>query len=184
MIIVSWPAAFAGRQDKANGSFLAVMWENLADPIITGRGEVGHPKLYAEIDAPRSWDGSQICTAGWMGFRFLEMSVSELRDEPSPQAAPASDGVMMLKYVPKTGAWGEAELQQVTLSPAADPDKTIERRQVGVAELRFHAATWSDLPTLYHVVNALADLPVIEMRGGAVTRSRGGKTYRDQRILV
>jgi hypothetical protein len=35
-----------------------------------------------------------------------------------------------------------------------------------------------------HVVNALAALPIIEARGGAVTLSRGGKTYRDQRVLV
>jgi hypothetical protein len=27
-------------------------------------------------------------------------------------------------------------------------------------------------------------LPVIEARSGAVTRSRGGKTYRDQRVLL
>jgi len=33
-------------------------------------------------------------------------------------------------------------------------------------------------------VNALAALPVIEARDGAVSLSRGGKTFRDQRLLV
>jgi len=33
------------------------------------------------------------------------------------------------------------------------------------------------------VVNALAELPVIESRGGSVSQSRGGKPYRDQRVL-
>jgi hypothetical protein len=89
----------------------------------------------------------------------------------------------MLKYVPRTGAWGEAELHQVTFSPSGDPDKTIEQHQTGVGAVRFHHATPSDLPTMYHVVNALAALPVIEPRGGSVTRSRGGKTFRDQRVL-
>jgi hypothetical protein len=37
---------------------------------------------------------------------------------------------------------------------------------------------------MHHVVNALAALPVIEPRGGAVTLSRGGKSYRDQRVLL
>jgi hypothetical protein len=37
---------------------------------------------------------------------------------------------------------------------------------------------------MYHVVNALAELPVIETRGGSLTVSRGGKTYRDQRVLT
>jgi hypothetical protein len=50
--------------------------------------------------------------------------------------------------------------------------------------VRFHKASWSDLPTMHHVVNALAALPVIEARGGSVTLSRGGKSYRDQRVLL
>jgi len=76
MIWVSWPATFRGQRDHATGKFLAVVWENLADPIITGRGEIGHPKLYAEIAEPRQYNGAQICAAGWMGFRFLELEVS------------------------------------------------------------------------------------------------------------
>jgi Acetoacetate decarboxylase (ADC) len=183
MIDVSWPAIFTGRQNKATGRFLAVLWENLADPIITGRGEIGHPKLYAEIAEPRHWDGSQICAASWMGFRFLDLTVSELRDAPSPTKH-RSDGTLMLKYVPRTGTWGEAELHHVTLTPADDPDRTVERHQAGVGAVRFHRAAWADLPTLHHVVNALADLPIIEPRGGSLTHSRGGKSYRDQRVLV
>ena len=184
MIDVSWPASFTGEKDKASGRFLAVIFENLADPIIIGRGEMGHPKLYAEIAEPRFWDGAQTCAAGWMGFRFLDLTVSGLRDAPPSPARPSSDGTLMLKYVPRTGAWGESELHQVTLTPAEDPDKTIERQEVGIGAVRFHRAAWSDLPTLHHVVNALAELPILEPRGGWVTHSRGGKTFRDQRVLT
>jgi len=77
-----------GRQDKASGRFLAVVWENLADPIITGRGEIGHPKLHAEIAEPCLSDGAQICAAGWMGFRFLDLTVSEVRDAPPSATKP------------------------------------------------------------------------------------------------
>ena len=184
MIHVGWPATFTGSRDRATGRFLAVIWENLADPIITGRDEIGHPKLYAEIAEPRRWDGRQICEAGWMGFRFLDLAVSELRDAATDRPGGGSDGTLMLKYTPRTGDWGETDLCQVTLTPAADPDYHIERRQTGAATVRFHEAAWSDLPTMYHLVNALAALPVIETRGGAVTLSRGGKSYRDQRVLV
>jgi hypothetical protein len=48
----------------------------------------------------------------------------------------------------------------------------------------FHKADWSDLPTMHHVVNAPAALPVLEARGSAVTLSRGGKSYRDQHVLL
>jgi len=184
MIWVGWPATFTGSRDRATGKFLAVVWENLADPIITGRDEIGHPKLYAEIAEPRRWGGAQICTAGWMGFRFLELEVSQLHDTEQDRQGAASDGTLMLKYTPRTGAWGETDLCQVTLTPADDPDNHIEQRQTGAGTVRFHKASWSDLPTMHHVVNALAALPVIEARGGAVTLSRGGKSYRDQRVLV
>jgi len=184
MIWVSWPATFTGSRDRATGKFLAVVWENLADPIITGRDEIGHPKLYADIEEPRRWNGTQICTAGWMGFRFLELEVSQLHEADQVQQGAASDGTLMLKYKPRTGAWGETDLCQVTLTPAGDPDRHIEHHQAGAGTVRFHKASWSDLPTMHHVVNALAALPVIEARGGSVTLSRGGKSYRDQRVLV
>lgn len=184
MAWVSWPASFTGARDRATGQFLAVIWENLADAIITGRDEIGHPKLYADIEDARQWNGVQICSAGWKGLRFLELEVSQLQEvEKVPQAA-ASDGTLMLNYKPRTGAWGETELWQVTLTPAADPDRQILQRQTGVSAVRFRKAQWSDLPTMFNVVNALAALPVLEDRGGTVTLSRGGKTYRDQRVLV
>jgi acetoacetate decarboxylase len=184
MIWVGWPATFRGSRDRATGKFLAVVWENLADPIITGRDEIGHPKLYAEIAEPRRFNGVQICTAGWMGFRFLELEVSQLYDTEQDRQGAVSDEILMLKYIPRTGAWGETDLCQVTLTPAGDPDKHIEQRQTGAGTVRFRKASWSDLPTMHHVVNALAALPVIEARGGAVTLSRGGKSYRDQRVLL
>lgn len=183
MIHVLWPARFEGDEDEATGRFLAVVWENLADPIISGRDEIGHPKLYAAIAEPRTWNNVLHVQAEWMGFRFLDMSATDLADAPVPPVTTRSDGTLMLKYVPRTGDWGQADLLQATLSPSADPDRTIERYQRGSGLIRFERAAWSELPTMAHVVNALADLPVLEPRGASLVRSRGGKTYRDQRIL-
>jgi hypothetical protein len=67
-----------------------------------------------------------------MGFRFLELEVAQLRDADPVRPAAASDGTMMLKYIPRTGAWGESDLCQVTLTPADDPDNHVEQRQTGV----------------------------------------------------
>ena len=184
MIHVGWPVQFTGRRDRALGKFLAVVWENLADPIISGRDEIGHPKLYAEIEPPRFWDATYHCCAQWMGFRFLELKVSGIENKTEIEEAPASDGTLMLKYLPQTGAWGDAAQMQVTLTPAADPDRRVLSHQSGNAELRFHSATWSDLPTMAHVTNALAALPIEVMRAAKIVRSQGGKTYRDQRVLV
>src|SRR5258708_20688604 len=129
MIWVGWPATFTGSRDRATGKLLAVVWENLADPIITGRDEIGHPKLYAEIAEPRRWNGAQICTAGWMGFRFLELEVSQLQDAELVRLVAASDGTLMLKYIPRTGTPGETVVAQAPLTPAVHPDNPVNSPQ-------------------------------------------------------
>lgn len=185
MIHVWWPATFKGRQDSATGRFLAVMWENLPDPIISGREEIGHPKLYAEIPDVQITRSVYKGAAGWQGYQFLELEVSQLEDvEATASSQPRWDGTLMLKYLPRTGDWGESDVCQVTLTPAANSRLTVERIRVGDGVVRFHPAKWSDLPTMYHVVNALAALPILETRGGSVTWSRGGKSYLDQRVLT
>src|SRR5262245_29396614 len=74
---------------KSSGRFLAVMWENLADPIITGRGEIGQPKLFAEIPELRIVGGTYHCEASWMGFRFLDLQATELLEPVSETSARA-----------------------------------------------------------------------------------------------
>jgi Acetoacetate decarboxylase (ADC) len=151
MIHVWWPVTFNGARDRIVGRFL--MWENLADPIITGRGEIGQPKLFADIPEPRL--------------------------APVPQL----QGTLMLKYVPRTGEWGEADICQVSFTPAATPNLTVESRKAADGSVKFHRAAWRDLPTMYHVINALADLPVLSARAGSIATTRGGKSSLDQRIL-
>jgi len=175
---------FKGARDQAVGRFLAVMWENLADPIITGRGEIGQPKLYAEIPELRRVDGVYHCQASWMGFRFLDLRVTELVEPigetgPSPQM----DGTLMLKYVPRTGAWGEADICEVSFTPALTPDLTTESTKAAEGNVRFHHAKWRELPTMYHVVNALSDLPILSSRSASIAMTRGGKSNLDQQIL-
>ncbi len=185
MIQLWWPATFHGRRDHATGRFLAVMWENLADPIITGRDEVGQPKLYAEIPDFQSTNGRYHCSASWMGFQFLDVQISEMApSSPPPSREAPLEGTLMLKYVPRVGAWGEAEACQVTFTPMATPDLTVTRKTPAAGTIAFRRADWADLPTMYHVVNALADLPILASRGGSIACTQGGKSYRDTKILM
>jgi hypothetical protein len=72
---------------------------------------------------------------------------------------------------------------QVTCTPISTPDLTVDWRKPAVGTITFRRARWSDLPTMYHVVNALADLPVLAERGASIAHTYGGKSYRDTRIL-
>jgi acetoacetate decarboxylase len=80
---VKWPATFTGARDTATGPFLSVLWENLADPILTGRDELGFAKLYAGIDPPRVLGDRETHAATWLGHRFLD----PMPASPQPAAA-------------------------------------------------------------------------------------------------
>ena len=185
---VRFPATFNGQQDNVTGQLLTVLWENLTDPIITGRDELGVPKVYCELPEPTQNDGEYHLTASWLGFRFLDMRVGQLRRMSSEeistaQNAQSSAGDLHYKYIPKTGEWGSADVAYVTHIPAATPNRVIHEQSTGTGSVEFHQARWEDMPTQYNIVNALRALDIREWRGASMTRWTGGKDLSDAKIL-
>jgi hypothetical protein len=185
---VSFPATFRGERDHVTGSFLTVLWENLADPIITGREELGYAKIYCELPEPAIFRGERHLIAAWLGFKFLDVKVHGLRQQSAEEItalaqAPMGDGVLHYKYMPRTGEWGTADVAYATLTPAAKPNRAITERWVGEGSVQFHKARWEELPTQYNIVNTFYDLEIREYRGASVTKTVGDKDLSDQRIL-
>ena len=185
---VSFPARFQGERDTATGNFLTVLWENLTDPIITGREELGFAKIYCELPEPIVLRGEWHATASWLGFRFLDIQIDHLvpqsPDEIAALAqAPTNDGTLHYKYMPRTGEWGLPDAAYACLTPAATPNRVIQKRWTGQGTVAFHPARWEDMPTQYNIVNTFAALKILEYRGASVTQTIGGKDLSDQRIL-
>lgn len=192
---VSFPVEFTGKQDKARGTFLLILWENLTDPIITGREELGFSKLYAELPPARMFADTARVTASWLEFPFLDMEITGLTQATStaPAAAPAAPaaaaggdvlrGQMHWKYMPRTGEWGKADASYAVITPAGGSTQRTTERWNGKGTVKFHKARWEDMPTQYMIVNAFADLDVVEFRGATITKSVGGKDLSDQRII-
>jgi hypothetical protein len=185
---VSFPATFHGEQDRVTGNFLTVLWENLADPIITGREELGFAKIYCELPEPVVYGGAWHVTASWLGFRFLDVEVRNLRQQAPEEVeqilqAQTGDGTLHFKYIPRTGEWSTADVAYATLTPAATPNKVMKERWVGEGSVQFHRARWEDMPTQYNIVNTFYDLKIKEYRTASVTKAVGGKDLGDQRIL-
>ena len=189
------PVRFAprGGGEPVDGQFQPVLWENLGDPIITGREQLGHPKLYAQLPPPRQWNGVTHLRASWEDFTFAELELRCDRD-PDPEAlaglrTEAGAGLIARKYVPRTGCWGEADADYLTLTPMpgmsniADP-QPLPTIKVGTGTVRLNAPSWQDMPTQYHIVRRLAAL---EQRAPLDAVFMQGTTYADaydQRILA
>lgn len=180
---VTIPAKFNGQNDQVVGPFLTVLWENLADPIITGREELGFSKIYCELPEIRVLRDSAQSQASWLGFKFLDINVTNLK--PQTESAPAArvDGQLHFKYMPRTGEWGTADTQYAVMTPAEGSNSVVHENLIGDGSLNWHHARWEDLPTFYQVVNAFAELEVKEYVGGSLTRSVGAKDLSDQRII-
>lgn len=56
-------------------------------------------------------------------------------------------------------------------------------RQTGQGRFHFRRSEWEDLPSLYHIVNALADIELIELRAASLTVSEGSTDHSNQRIV-
>ena len=176
--LLSWPTIFKGNRDTVTGRFAAVLFENFADPIITGRDELGHPKIYCEIPRPVVLDDQWTCRLSWDGYEFLRVNVSELGDKPPTTEFVQTDGWVQYKYIPGTPPEAGPDCAYATQSPdPLDPDThenmTIDSRRWGTAEVAFCESRWEDMPTVYHVANAFAALPVHEVVMAAVTHVTG-----------
>ena len=185
---IKFPAAFKGKKDRVSGTFLAVLWENLADPIMTGREELGFSKIYCEIPEPRILDGQTHCIASWLGFKFMDLKVWKMK-QLSPQAIAENlkkqvenDGTLHYKYIPRTGDWGKPDVCYAVLTPSGS-NEVVKEMWLGEGTVQFHKAAWEDLPTMFNVVNTLQDLEIKEYRGATMVKSVGGRDISDQRIL-
>jgi len=187
MLGVKFLACFRGAQEEVTGDFLCVLWENLADPIVSGREELGFNKVYAELPAPDRGATSFSASASWLGHRFFDLQLQNLAPiaspTPSRPAQPASVGLLHMKHMPRTSAWGQTDARQATLTPSSGSLYQRTERWEGNGRCGFIASTWEQLPTLSHIVNPLAVLPVREWLGGSLEHGVGGKDLSDQRVL-
>jgi hypothetical protein len=186
-INVSTQAIFEGDEETIRGDFSFCLWESKADPIVTGREELGMSKLFADIPAPREIDGRWECSASWEGFPFLHLNLDTNADGENPPSpgGPGPSGVNLLhRYHPRTGEWDQADLDEIVVSYATNsPPPVVLEQRGGAGRFEFRSARWEDMPTQYTYVNALAGLPLLEFRGGQMIRARGIRDLKAFRIV-
>ena len=167
-----------------SGTYMPILFENLADPIVSGREELGMPKLYSTIDVERADDSVKI-TTGWQGTRWGTFTLSGLSSVSTPDAnasgsvsGEADAGIIVHRYMPSVGrdSKGKAEANYTCFvpfeedSPKPRPESV---RTAASAEFKLEAGNWKSLPTLHHVISRLAELPVYEVVGAKVVEGRG-----------
>ena len=183
---ITTPVTYQGKEETVEGDLQLVLWENKADPIITGREDLGYCKLYCEIPEVQILGDKVICRASWDGCEFAKLTLSgvtEIALDEFP-AGHDSEGTLNYKYIPKTCIPGEADIEYAVLVPDTYPNVVFEGAEVAAnAECHIRHSTWEELPTLVHIVNTLADLTLGDCVSAVLIRTHGGKDLSDSRIL-
>ncbi|WP_428028151.1 acetoacetate decarboxylase family protein [Altererythrobacter sp.] len=177
ILSLDFPVTYRGKDEVIEGSFCPIIWEGRPDAILTGREELGFPKMFAEFPEIE-WDrelGTARCSASWMDFTFFDIELTGLVEEANPKKIlPGSGGGPQLyyKYMPRTSPNGVegADIEYVTCgapkgSTAANivMDDFEYRRWTGDGSLNWHKATFEQLPLTFNIVNTVADLDMLEI---------------------
>ncbi|KAF2111908.1 FAD binding domain-containing protein [Lophiotrema nucula] len=165
-----------------SGSYLPILFESLTDPIVSGREELGMPKLYTSVDIYRRSKSYRVRT-GWQGALWGEFHLDNLAEvDPSTDqgaiSGEADDGILAYKYIPKSGSQnkGIAAEEHVVWDEFKAATTTPRPRKIykaGKAKFQIDALNWEELPTLHHIISRLAELPVYEIMGGKVVEGTG-----------
>lgn len=170
--------------DIVNGTYMPVLFESLTDPITSGREELGMPKLYCSIDVYRRAHSYRIQT-GWEGAQFGTVALEGLTEvdastEKGTIGGEDDDGIFAYKYMPRVGRSerGKADVEHATFVPHAEEAKVVPSRVERVfkadsASIHFDGLDWDALPTLHHVVERLAEIPIYEVVAAKVVHGVG-----------
>ncbi|KAL4945232.1 hypothetical protein BDV06DRAFT_231397 [Aspergillus oleicola] len=167
-----------------SGTYLPILFESLTDPIVSGREELGMPKLYSALDANSRKDSFYL-NASWQGAVWGRFTWEGLEDEdPNARSGPGDSGVngglLLHRYVPQVGAdrKGEAEAEYPVFVPNADESKVLVSRVNRVrkaqkASFEIDGLSWEALPTLHHIIARLAEIPVDEILSAKIVEGEG-----------
>ncbi|KAL2784515.1 hypothetical protein BJX66DRAFT_348237 [Aspergillus keveii] len=164
------------------GTYLPILFESLTDPIVSGREELGMPKLYTSVDIYRRSNSYRIRT-GWEGAlwgNFLLEDLVEVNPSTTTGAlsGEADAGILAYKYIPKSGRENKniaAEEYAIfdafaKAVPTPQPQKVWTTKK---ASIQIDPLDWEQLPTLHHIISRLAEVPVFEIVGAKVVEGTG-----------
>jgi Acetoacetate decarboxylase (ADC) len=152
-----------------DGTYLPVLFENLGDPIVSDREEVGMPKLFCDIDVQRQGKSSSM-KASWRGATFAEISITDLNEDDAASergtiGGDDSDGLLVYRYVPAVGQPGKADAEYAVHVSHREEETEVLPTVNTVwrspnASIKMTAQDWKVLPTLHHITSVLAEIPV------------------------
>lgn len=180
ILMIRLPACWKEGGRERSGFFVPVVWENMADPIITGREELGWAKVFADISVNQVTDASWACEASWDGHSFFRLEASGFQMMSPPESA---SPMVFEKFIPATGDQPKPDAHYLTVTEPDGPAPKINDASEGSGKFAFHSASWEQMPTQFPIVSALAQLPLDDFSSVTRLETSGGGDGSAQRRL-
>lgn len=169
LIAVNVPVVYRRGPRPMEGEYALVVWENKTCPIIGGREQTGIPKIFASIEDHRQIGDRWFTVASYEGSTFLAMDArktapmrpDELR---ALNVKRGMNNWFGWRYIPNVGRPGAA-LSHAVLYPIAFTFTAAWRAE---GTVRWQRLTPEQNPTQFHVIDALAELPIKGYRGSMI----------------
>ena len=180
LVSVAAPVRFNGQRDRLEGSFSLVVWENKTTPILTGN-MMGVPKIYADIEDLHILADTYRTRLSFEGSTFLELEMIRHQPLDAEELKAMNTDINSLgwRYIPKVGAPG-ADLSQPILFPMHNEPNAA---WLGSGKVKWTKLTWDQNPMQFYIINALAELPIIDMKPVILTQGREILTEARGRVL-
>ncbi|WP_051327820.1 acetoacetate decarboxylase family protein [Desulfatirhabdium butyrativorans] len=169
LVSVGAPVRFNGREDRLEGTYSLVIWENKTTPILTGN-MMGVPKIYADIEDLHILADTYRACLSYEGNTFLQMEMKPTKALKKQQVNVLTTDFNSFgwRYIPKVGGPG-ADLSQPILFPMRnEPDCGWQ----GNGAIQWTELSWEQNPMQWHIIKALAQLPIVELAPVILTKGR------------
>ena len=190
-----------------NGTLCSVLFEDLSDPIITGREELGMPKLFCSINPELKGSKARI-SMHWRGAKFGELEWNDLSDPITPKRSPnggnftagnfgtdgetanffgvpKDEGILTHRYIPAVGKRGKADAEYTCHMPNIEKseERIVENCQTTKnARFNFTTSQAVGFETVRHIADRLSEIPIFSIVEATVESGRGvedvGNTVR------
>lgn len=166
------PVRYLGNDEGLTGLYQLMLWEDKAEPILTGREDTGQPKMFADISIERRWEDHWFVRASYEGTTFLRLDFWDKEAVGADEIAARNQATRRAnafgwRYIPNVSGGG-ATLSHAVLCPS---EAHVDELWRGEAKI-----TWMQYDLWENIIQApiilgLSSLPILGV--GNAVRSRG-----------
>ena len=164
---IAFLAPVRHRKTGIEGSYVLVLWEDSAYPILGGREDTGMPKIFCDIGEYTKFGTHAALSGSYNGRNFVDLEIEiqkEFTKEEVTEFGPQKINQFGWRYIGKFRKPG-AEISEPTMYPCEMYPTAVAS---GAGKITWTKPTYQQYPMQAHIIDCLANLPVLEYTGPAI----------------